>query len=180
SHISNNTRFQQYFHYNNYNNNNLSSFSISSIIRTITTTNVIMSSKSHPLIDKHAPKNLVLKNQEGESVELNSYIGNQKPCIIFFYPQDETYEAGATVFGISSDTVEKHKNFAKKQNLQFSLLSDPNGEARRAFEVPKTLGLLPGRATFLIDKEGIIKDVYNSQLDFQGHANKSLEFIKSQ
>ncbi|CAJ0637433.1 10639_t:CDS:2, partial [Entrophospora sp. SA101] len=88
--------------------------------------------------------------------------------------------AGATVFGISSDTVEKHKNFAKKQNLQFSLLSDPNGEARRAFEVPKTLGLLPGRATFLIDKEGIIKDVYNSQLDFQGHANKSLEFIKSQ
>ncbi|CAH1756268.1 10645_t:CDS:2 [Entrophospora sp. SA101] len=156
-----------------------------------------MSSKSHPLIDKHAPKNLVLKNQEGESVELNSYIGNQKPCIIFFYPQDETYgctrevcsfrdsydqfsEAGATVFGISSDTVEKHKNFAKKQNLQFSLLSDPNGEARRAFEVPKTLGLLPGRATFLIDKEGIIKDVYNSQLDFQGHANKSLEFIKSQ
>lgn len=45
----------------------------------------------HSLVDQPAPSNLVLQNQEGELVELKSFIGNGKPSIIFFYPKDETY-----------------------------------------------------------------------------------------
>ncbi|PKC01220.1 putative bacterioferritin comigratory protein, partial [Rhizophagus irregularis] len=148
-------------------------------------------------MDQPAPSNLVLQNQEGESVELKSFIGNGKPSVIFFYPKDETYgctkevcsfrdsysvfsDAGATVVGISSDPVDKHKRFYDTQHLQFPLLSDPNSEARKLYDVPKTLGFLPGRATFLIDKDGIVRDVFNSMMDFEGHVKKSVEFVKNQ
>jgi len=186
-----------YFNSFLYNINNLSPPTLLSTIRTLTTKATTSSMSNHPLVGEPVPKDLVLNNQDGKSIELNSYIGNQKPCIIFFYPRDESYgctrevcsfrdsyaefsDAGATVFGISSDSVENHQKFAKNQKLQFDLLSDPNGKVREAFKVPKTLGVLSGRATFLIDKSGIIKDVYNSQLDFQGHSKKSIEFIKNQ
>jgi len=89
-------------------------------------------------------------------------------------------DAGAVVVGISGDKAETHKQFASKQNLPFPLLADVNGEARKAFEVPKTLGILPGRATYLIDKNGIVSDVYNSQMNFDGHVQSSIEFIKQQ
>ena len=45
----------------------------------------------HNLLDQPAPSDLVLNNQEGEPVELKSFIGNGKPSIIFFYPKDESY-----------------------------------------------------------------------------------------
>jgi len=151
----------------------------------------------HNLMDQPAPSNLVLQNQEGELVELKSFIGNGKPSIIFFYPKDESYgctkevcsfrdsysvfsDAGATVVGISSDPVDRHKRFSDTQRLQFPLLADPEGEARKLYEVPKTLGILPGRATFLIDKDGIVRDVFNSMMDFDGHVKKSVEFVKNQ
>ncbi|CAG8597059.1 5937_t:CDS:10 [Funneliformis mosseae] len=159
--------------------------------------NKMFSTVHHTLLNQPAPTNLALKNQGGELVELKSLVGNGKPSVIFFYPKDESYgctkevcsfrdsysvfsDAGATVVGISSDPVDKHKQFSDSQRLQFPLLSDPNNEARKLFNVPKTLGFLPGRATFLIDKDGIIRDVFNSMMDFEGHVKKSLEFVKNQ
>jgi len=66
--------------------------------------------------------------------------------------------------------VESHQEFASKQRLQFDILSDEKQELRTAYEVPKSmLGLLPGRVTFIIGKDGIIKEVFNSQLDTNGH-----------
>ncbi|CAG8805968.1 24610_t:CDS:2, partial [Cetraspora pellucida] len=149
------------------------------------------------LINKPAPTNLILKNQDGEDVCIGDFIG-KKPTIVFFYPKDETYgctreacsfrdshsifsEAGAVVFGISADPPESHKRFAERQNLPYQLLSDSSGEARKAFEarVPKTLGLIAGRVTYLINKDGIVEDIFNSQLDFEGHSKKAVEFIKS-
>ncbi|CAI2183906.1 4768_t:CDS:10 [Funneliformis geosporum] len=159
--------------------------------------NKMFSTVHHSLLNKPAPTNLVLKNQNDESVELKSLVGNGKPSIIFFYPKDESYgctkevcsfrdsysvfsDAGATVVGISSDPVDKHKTFSDAQRLQFPLLSDPNNEARKLFDVPKTLGMLPGRVTFLVDKDGVIRDVFNSMIDFEGHVKKSVEFVKNQ
>ncbi|CAG8732830.1 Peroxiredoxin [Gigaspora rosea] len=147
------------------------------------------------LLKKPAPTNLTLKNQDGEDVCLGDFVG-KKPTIVFFYPKDETYgctrevcsfrdshsvfsEAGAIVVGVSSDSIESHKRFAERQNLPYQLLSDPNGEARKAFDVSPTLGILPGRVTYLINKEGIVEDIFNSQLDFNGHAKRAVEFIKS-
>jgi len=63
----------------------------------------IYSSKMHPLLNQPAPSNLVLQNQEGELVELKSFIGNGKPSIIFFYPKDETYGCTKEVKLISLD-----------------------------------------------------------------------------
>ncbi|CAG8451790.1 2656_t:CDS:2 [Dentiscutata heterogama] len=175
------------------------------------------------LINKPAPTDLTLKNQDGEDVCLGDFVG-KKPTIIFFYPKDETYgctkefiilsislakpilslpkptylhsinimsacsfrdshsvfsEAGAIVVGISADSPESHKRFAENQNLPYQLLSDPNGEAKKAFGVSDTFGFLPGRVTYLINREGIVQDVFSSQLDFKGHAKKAVEFIKS-
>ncbi|CAG8463073.1 5200_t:CDS:2 [Diversispora eburnea] len=151
----------------------------------------------HSLKDKPFPKGITLKNQDNEDVNLDSVIGNGKPSVVFFYPRDETYgctqevchfrdsystfsEAGATVLGISSDSPESHKNFIAKQNLPFQLLSDSKGEARKAFVVQQFMGLVSGRVTYLINRDGIIADVFNSQLNFSGHAKRAVEFIQSQ
>ncbi|CAG8502707.1 18259_t:CDS:2 [Acaulospora morrowiae] len=151
---------------------------------------------SHPLVDKPVPKDITLKNQDNEDVKLDSLIAG-KPSVVFFYPKDETYgctkevcsfrdsyeefsKVGATVVGISADPPESHKKFISSQKLQFQLLSDTEGKARKAFEVPKTLGFLSGRITYLISKDGIVKDIFNSQLNFTGHAEKAVEFVKTQ
>ncbi|CAG8455782.1 2181_t:CDS:2 [Ambispora leptoticha] len=151
----------------------------------------------HPLLNKPAPTNLTLENQNGEQVELSSIIGQGKPVVVFFYPKDESYgcvkevcsfrdsyqifqDAGAVVIGVSSDSAEAHKKFASAQNLQFTLLADVKNEAKKAFEVPKTLFVIPGRATYLIDREGIIREVFNSATDFAGHAKHAVDFVQKQ
>ncbi|CAG8500479.1 9992_t:CDS:2 [Paraglomus occultum] len=152
---------------------------------------------NHQLLNKPAPAEITLQNQDGVDVELSSFIGKQ-PAIVFFYPKDETlgctkevcsfrdaydvfHEAGATVVGISADPVDKHKRFSLSNRLNFPLLSDVNGIARKAFHVQKNLfGLVPGRVTYLIDREGIVRDVFNSQLDFDGHVKRSIQFVKQQ
>ena len=66
------------------------------------------------------------------------------------------------VLGVSSDSVESHQDFAKKQSLSFPLLADVNGSVRKAYKVPKKFFIAPGRVTFLIDKEGKVFDIFNS------------------
>jgi thioredoxin-dependent peroxiredoxin len=135
-----------------------------------------------------------LTNQSGESVSLNSFLG-QKTVVLYFYPKDDTpgctkeacafrdsytafQEAGAEVIGVSSDDRASHQQFATKYQLPFILLSDPNKQARKAFGVPSTLGLLPGRVTYAIDKTGVVRHIFNSQLNFQGHIDESLKVVK--
>ena len=117
------------------------------------------------------------------------------PTVIFFYPRDETpgctveactfqhrldsFEGlGAQVVGVSSDSIESHRSFADNHDLTYTLLSDPQGEARAAFGVMKTLGMLPGRATYVVDGEGVIRHAYASQLNVAGHILKALDAVK--
>jgi thioredoxin-dependent peroxiredoxin len=104
----------------------------------------------------------------------------KKPVVIYFYPKDDTricteqacsfrdqYEdfkaLGAEVIGISSDSVDSHQKFSNRYNLPFILLSDQDKKIRRLFGVPNDLlGLIPGRATYVANKEGIIQLVFNS------------------
>jgi peroxiredoxin len=100
--------------------------------------------------------------------------------VVYFYPADDTpgctaescsfrdshedfVDAGAVVIGISGDSVESHKRFADKHNLPFTLLADADGAARGSWGVGKTLGLLPGRVTYVIDPEGVVRKVFSSQ-----------------
>ena len=87
-------------------------------------------------------------------------------------------DAGAKVFGISSDNVNSHQRFRKKHNLPFDTLSDTNNSVRRKYGVNSNLlGLLPGRETFVIDAAGIIKMRFNS-IAAGKHIPKALEVVK--
>lgn len=119
----------------------------------------------------------------------------KKPVVIYFYPKDDTrvcteqacsfrdqYEdfkaLGAEVIGISGDSLESHIAFANKHRLPFILLSDADKKIRKAFGVPNDyLGLIPGRATYVADKDGIVRLVFDSTSG-KIHIDKALEILK--
>ncbi|MCA2665909.1 MAG: peroxiredoxin [Microcystis sp. M114S2] len=139
--------------------------------------------------------NFSLPSQTGATVNVSDLIG-KKSLVIYFYPKDDTpgctaescafrdsYEvftdAGAEVIGISADSPQSHQQFAQKYNLPFTLLSDSDNRVRKLFGVPSTLFVLPGRVTYIIDKEGIVRHIFDSMLDFKAHVTESLNTIKS-
>jgi thioredoxin-dependent peroxiredoxin len=139
--------------------------------------------------------NFTLPSQSGEMVSLEDFIGT-KPVVLFFYPKDDTpgctkeacafrddYEQfgklDADVIGISSDSVDSHRSFASKHDLPFTLLSDEGGKVRRLYRVPNTFGLFPGRVTYVIDKEGVVRRVFCSQLGVEQHVEEALKALRS-
>jgi peroxiredoxin Q/BCP len=120
----------------------------------------------------------------------------QKTLVLYFYPKDDTpgctaeacsfrdsYEdftaAGAEVVGVSSDGADSHEAFKSKHRLPFTLLSDPKGEAAKAMGVKKTFGLLAGRVTFVIDRQGVVRHRFDSQLRATRHVEEALAIVKS-
>jgi peroxiredoxin Q/BCP len=141
---------------------------------------------------EHIP-NVPLVNADGATILLGSLI--DRPMVLFFYPKDNTpgctvevcafrddyqafVEAGADVIGVSSDDTQSHARFRERHHLPYRLMSDPDGEARKAFGVPKTLGILPGRATFVIDRQGTIIYAFNSQFAPEKHVKIALEALR--
>jgi len=134
-----------------------------------------------------------LKDQDGKDVKIDKTIG--KPMVIYFYPKDDTpgcikeackfrdefenfSDLGALVIGISADSIESHKNFEEKYNLPFILLSDTKNEVRKLFGVPKNILIIPGRVTYIIDRNGIVKYKFNSQLNAEKHIENSLQKLQ--
>ena len=140
--------------------------------------------------------NFALFSEKDEAVELQDYIG-KKPIVLFFYPKNNTMlctkEAchfrdnfdefkniyDAEVIGISSDSIDSHKEFTEANNLPFTLLSDPDNDVRREYGVPKTLRIVPGRVTYVIDKKGIVRHIFSSQLNYKRHVKEALSALKS-
>ena len=135
-----------------------------------------------------------LPDQDGNPVTLSDLRGRW--AVVYFYPADDTpgctaescsfrdshedfTDAGAVVVGISSDSVESHKRFAARHRLPFTLLADEDGAVRSAWGVGKTLGLLPGRVTYVIDPEGTVRKVFSSQLRPRRHIDEALEAIRA-
>ncbi len=87
--------------------------------------------------------------------------------------------SGAKVIGVSPDSDASHRAFAKRLSLPYSLVSDSGGALRALFGVPKTLGLFPGRVTYVIDPAGIVRHVFSSQLRTKAHVTKALAIILS-
>jgi thioredoxin-dependent peroxiredoxin len=136
-----------------------------------------------------------LPSQSGEMVRLRDFIGN-KPVVLFFYPKDDTpgctkqactfrdefesfRDLDAEVVGVSSDSVESHRSFVEKYSLPFTLLSDEGGKVRKLYEVPNTLGLFPGRVTYVIDEEGVVRHIFSSQLGVEKHVEEAIEVLES-
>ena len=127
-------------------------------------------------IGKKAP-DFTLLNQDNESMSLSDFKG--KKIILYFYPRDNTpgctkqacgfgelypsfVERGVQIIGRSKDSVASHKRFKDKYQLPFILLSDPELEAIKAYDVwkeknmygKKVMGVV--RTTYLIDENGMI------------------------
>ena len=135
-----------------------------------------------------------LPTQSGESYRLKYHLG-ERVIVLYFYPKDNTsgctaeacafrdsYEvftdAGADVIGISSDSVDKHAGFASKHALPFTLLSDQGGRIRKVYGVPGLLGVIPGRVTYVIDRAGVVRHVFSSMTNIDGHVNDALRVVK--
>ncbi len=83
----------------------------------------------------------------------------------------------AEVYGVSSDSLSNAERFAKQNRLSFPLLSDADGKVRRMYQVPKVLGLIPGRSTYVIDRNRTVAKVVHSQLSAQAHIEESLRSL---
>ena len=135
-----------------------------------------------------------LPSQMGDNVTLFEYFG-KKNVVLYFYPKDETrgctreacefrdqYDVftslGAEVLGVSSDTLESHKSFATHYGLPFLLLSDEKGEVRKLYGVPSSMGILPGRVTYIIDKKGVVRHIFNSQFQPEKHIKEALKILR--
>jgi peroxiredoxin Q/BCP len=132
--------------------------------------------------------------QNGDTISLSQYRGD-KTVVLYFYPKDETpgctaeactfrdsfedfVEAGAIVIGVSQDSDQSHKSFAEHHRLPFLLVSDRDKALQKAYGVPKTMGLLPGRVTYVIDRDGKVQHVFNSQLNAKKHVREALDVVK--
>jgi peroxiredoxin Q/BCP len=119
-----------------------------------------------------------------------------RALVLFFYPKDDTpgctMEAcafrdsysdlqalGAQVWGVSGDDAASHQRFAERHNLPFPLLVDRGNALRKSFGVPSVLGLLPGRVTYVIDGEGVIRHVFNNLLDGAAHRREALDALRA-
>jgi peroxiredoxin Q/BCP len=134
-----------------------------------------------------------LKDQNGKEFDINSVKGKHN-LVIYFYPKDETpgctkeacsfrdqfdvfKSQDAVIIGISGQSVASHLEFATKYHLNFTLLSDEGNVVRKLFGVPTTLGM-PGRVTYIVNKEGKVVFVFNSQLNAEKHIDEALRILK--
>jgi thioredoxin-dependent peroxiredoxin len=140
-------------------------------------------------VGERAPE-FELRDQSGSAVQLSRLL-EKGPVVIFFYPKDDTTgctkeacrfrddfarfgRTGAQIVGISSDSVESHRRFAAKYSLPYTLLSDPGGRVRKLYGATSLFGLMAGRATFVIDREGVVRHVFSSQSKFGEHVDEAL------
>jgi peroxiredoxin Q/BCP len=129
-----------------------------------------------------------LPDQDGKPVRLSRFRG-VSAVVIFFYPKDDTTgctkEAcafrdelpkfdGAQVIGISSDSSGSHAQFRAKYGLPYTLLSDAGGRVRKLYGVRSTFGVIPGRRSFVIDREGVLRHEFSSQFAPERHVAEAL------
>ncbi|MGP6220158.1 peroxiredoxin [Caldiplasma sukawensis] len=132
--------------------------------------------------------------ETGNKIRLSDFIGRNY-IILYFYPKDESFgckrEAcefrdefddfktlDAKVLGVSIDSVESHREFIKKRNLNFSLVSDPDGKIWADYDVKvRPIQYMNQRVTYLIGLDGRIKFTYTSAFNFRMHPKLAKEAL---
>mmetsp|Transcript_25242 Transcript_25242/g.39775 ORF Transcript_25242/g.39775 Transcript_25242/m.39775 type:complete len:198 (+) Transcript_25242:43-636(+) len=121
---------------------------------------------------------------------------NKKPLVVYFYPADSTpgctvqatkfqeeiqsirKEFKADVVGISGQGAESKQKFAEELGLDFSILADEGDAVRKEFKVPKAaFGFLPGRVTYVLDKDGVCTSVYDNLGDAASHIDAAKDAL---
>ncbi len=145
------------------------------------------------------PTNIKVFDLNGKGVTLRDYLG--EPLVIYFYPEDDTpgctqeaksfrdfknkiKQAGAKIIGISKDSVKSHRDFKKRYDLNFELLSDPEHELIEAFglwqqkrEFNQTI-YDTVRATFVVDSLGQVVKVWPRVIPAD-HGQEIYQFINN-
>ncbi len=136
-----------------------------------------------------------LEAQDGRRVSLHDFAG-EKNVVLYFYPKDftsgctaeaktfsdnydEVLAMGAEVIGVSSDSAQTHGSFASECSVKFPLLADEGGRVRALYGVKASLGFIPGRVTFVIDKEGVVRHVFSSQVRPKQHVAEAIEALRA-
>jgi thioredoxin-dependent peroxiredoxin len=137
-----------------------------------------------------------LKDQKGDERTLSTMLLNG-PVVLFFYPAAMTkgctkeschFRDLATEFaalggqrlGISMDSVEKQAEFTTKNDLDYPLLADVNGDVAQLYDVKRGMDLLKvKRTTFVIGQDGRVAEIINSELAMNAHADKSLDALRA-
>ncbi|HVY94304.1 MAG TPA: peroxiredoxin [Bryobacteraceae bacterium] len=146
-----------------------------------------------PLLEPATPApDFELPDSNGAPVRLSALRGH--PVVIYFYPKDDTsvctkqactfrdrfpeFESNdARILGISDDSTASHAKFASKYALPFTLLSDKGGAVRTLYGVTKKFGLIPGRVTYVIDRDGKIRHVYSALSESEQHVAEALRAL---
>jgi peroxiredoxin Q/BCP len=137
-----------------------------------------------------------LRDQHGNERTLSTMLLDG-PVVLFFYPaamslsctkesthfrdlQGEFAELGAQLVGISMDSFELQAQFARKNGINFPLLADVDGVVARQFGVKRSLNLLKvKRATFVINQDMTIREVINSEISMNFHADHALASLRA-
>jgi len=158
-----------------------------------------MDSKETIAVGKSAP-DFSLQDHSGNTVTLSQFINEGKYVVVYFYPKDFTSgctaeacefrnkfndfqgqtdsDSSTVILGISPDSPQKHKNFKDHYQLPFILLSDPKGDVFKLFGVDYHLfGLIPGRKTFVIDKNGKFAHIFGSFFNAKAHVEEALKIV---
>jgi peroxiredoxin Q/BCP len=148
-------------------------------------------------IGSKAP-DFTLIDQNGAPVHLAERV-REHVVVLFFYPKDnsagctmeacafrDSYEdfqdAGAEVIGISGGTTETKQQFVRKNRLPFTLVTDADGAVAKAYDAEKQSGLMalaPQRATFVIDRDGIIRHRFESRFNMNAHVTEALKIVQN-
>jgi len=146
-------------------------------------------------IGEEAP-DFELVDQDGATVRLSDLRGKRN-AVLFFYPKDNTLVCTlevcafrdahmellaqeAEVIGISADPVDSHKQVTQRWRLPYQLLTDADGAVRKAYQVGRTLGLFPGRVTYIIDKAGRVRGSINDPLRAKQHVQEAMKALNAQ
>jgi len=131
---------------------------------------------------------------DGKQLSSSDITGS--PCVIYFYPKNETKgctaqacsfrdnyedfkEIGAEVIGISHDSVKSHQNFKEHHRLPYILLCDKDKTLRSLFNVKgDLLGLITGRETFVFNANGELIYKFRSQVKIEDHIQNALKKLK--
>jgi thioredoxin-dependent peroxiredoxin len=152
------------------------------------------------MVDEGRPApDFTLADQSGKKVTLSKL--KAAPIVLYFYPKDDTpgctkeacnfrdafadfKKAGAVILGVSPDDPDSHAKFAKKFDLPFTLLADPDHQVSESYGVWKEKNMYGKkymgveRTTFVIDSKGIVRKVF-PKVKVDGHSAAVLAAIKS-
>lgn len=130
----------------------------------------------------------------GEQITLSDYRDKQA-VVLFFYPADHSpicsqeacafrdayddfVQAGAVLIGVSGDSDVSHQRFAENLRLPYHLVADEQGTLRQLYGVPTAFMFLPGRVTYVIDRTGIVRLIFNSSLQAAAHTTEALRILQ--